>query len=75
MLSLDVEMRVKVGEFIGKDVCVWYYIEIFLPELFLHFDYIVAQPVFSSELKTIWEVIDFLVLVQIVVDVRLKCLA
>jgi hypothetical protein len=64
-------MSVEVTEFIWKNVGVWYEIEVAFPELFLHADHIIAKSVLSSDLITLREMIDFLVLIQAFIQVAL----
>lgn len=68
------EVAVEISEFIRQDVSVRYHIECLFPKALLHFDNISAEPVLSGELKALWEVIDFLIFVHVVVYVRLVTL-
>ena len=67
-------MRVEVGKLVREDVRVRQNIEDFLAEALLHLYDVFAQTVFSSQLIRHREVIDLLVLVHGLVDVRLDAL-
>ena len=54
-----------------QDKSLWYEVEIRLRILFLHFDYINRKSIFSRELKAQWEMIDFLRLVQSLIEISL----
>jgi len=64
-------MCVEIAELIRQDVGVRHEVEVLLAEAFLHPDYVVAQAVLPGDLVTRWEMVDFLVLVQAFIDVRL----
>lgn len=63
-----VEMGIKVGKLSRQHVGVGNDVKSIFSVLFLHFDYIGAESVFSSEFKRIRKVIDFLVIEQLIVD-------
>ena len=65
------EVGVEVSELIGEDVGVRNDVETVFAELLLHFDNIFAKAVFPGELARAGKVVDFLVLVEVVVDVLL----
>lgn len=64
-------MRLEVLELVGQDVRVWDYIKMVFSKSFLHFNEVVAESVLSSNFKARREVVDFLVFIQSLVQVRL----
>ena len=61
---------VKVAELIGQDVRVWYKVKWLFAETLLHAHHVKAKAVFACNFMALWEVINFLVLVQTLVLVR-----
>lgn len=64
-------MRVKISEFIRQIVGVWDDVEGLFAELLLEFDNINAKSILPRQFETIWEVVDLLVLIKIVINVLL----
>ena len=64
-------MLIELAKFIRQNICVGYEVEVLLAVPLLHPDDVEAQSIFSCDLMTLWEVIDFLVLVQTLVEVTL----
>ena len=69
LLSQLVEMTVEVGKFIRKVVGIRDNVKCLFAKLVLHLHDIGTEPIFSGKLKAIGEMIDFLIFVQIIIDV------
>ena len=63
------KVRVKVCEFVRQIISIWNNIKFFFSKLFLHFDYVTTKSVFAREFKTVWEMVDFLVFIEVIVNV------
>ena len=48
----------EIMKLIRQDVCVRHEIKLISAKSLLHFDYIVAKPIFSSDFVTLWEMVD-----------------
>jgi hypothetical protein len=64
-------VSVEVSEFVGKDVGVRHEVKVMFSKSFLHFYYVVAESVLPCDLVGRREVVDLLVLVKTLVQVRL----
>ena len=62
---------VKFAKFIREDVRIWDKVEILFPISFLHSDKVEAQPILSSNLMTLWKMIDFLIFIKTLIKVAL----
>ncbi len=69
LLSQLVKMTIKICEFIGQIIGVRNDVECFFAKFLLHLDDIGAKSIFSSDLDTIWKVIDFLVIIETFIDI------
>lgn len=75
LLLLAVEMVIEVSEFVWKVVRIWNDVEWLLAILLLHFDYVCTKSILSGELVAARKMIDLLVIIQVIIDVRLIALA
>lgn len=57
-------VSVEIAKLIGKNICVWDKVKGSLPELLLHSNHVIAQPILPGDLIGLREVIDLLELVQ-----------
>lgn len=71
MLLKFLVMRVEIAELIRQDVGVRHEVKVLLAKAFLHPHYVVAKSILPGDLVTRWEMVDFLILVQAFIDVRL----
>lgn len=71
MLFQLLVVLIELSEFIGKNVSIWYEVKVLLTILLLHPNNIEAKSIFSSNLITLREVIDFLILVEPFIEVAL----
>ena len=69
MLLKFLVVCVEISEFIWQDVRIRNEIEILLSELFLHPHHVVAERVLPRDFVTLREVVQFLILVQPLVNV------
>ena len=70
-----VKMAVEIRKLIWQIVSIGNDVERLFPKPLLHLDDVGAEPVLPGQLKTVWEMVDLLILVQIVVDVGFVRLA
>lgn len=64
-------MLVKYAEIVWDDVGIWNEIEQLSPKLFLQFQEVYCHPIFPGDLVRLRKVVDFLVLIQTFVKIRL----
>ena len=62
-------MAIKVSEFIRKVIRVWDDVKGLLSKFLLHLDDIGTKTILSSKLKTVWKMIDLLILIHALVYV------
>ena len=75
LLSQLVKVTVEVSELIWEDVGIGNDVEGLLAEALLHLDDVCAKPIFPRQLEAVWEMIDLLILIHVVVNVGLVALA
>ena len=56
-------MLIEFTELIRQDVSIWYKVKVLFAKLLLHSDGVKAKPIFTGDLMTLWEMVDFLVLI------------
>lgn len=71
MLFQFLVVFIKLTKFIRKDISVRYKVKMLLAIFFLHSDDIETQSVLSGDLMALWEVVNFLVLIQTFVQIAL----
>lgn len=71
MLLQLLVVLVELSEFIWQDVSVGNEIKVLLPISLLHPDHIKAEPILPRNLVALWEMVDFLILVQSFVQIAL----
>lgn len=71
LLSQLMEMAVKICELVWQIVSIWNDIKGLLAKFLLHLDDIGTKTIFSCELKTVWEMVDLLVVIEALVNVLL----
>jgi hypothetical protein len=58
------EMGIEITKLIWQNVSVWDKVKVLLSILFLHTNHVEAKSIFSSDFIALWEMIDFLVLIE-----------
>ena len=56
-------------KFVWQDVSIWDEVKLLSAISLLHLDVVVAQPIFSCNLITLWEMVDSLELIQTLIQV------
>jgi hypothetical protein len=67
-----VEMGIKIGKLIWKNVSIWDYVKIFFAKLLLHLNYVIAKSILPCELKRLREMVNLLSLTQAFILIQLK---
>ena len=63
-------MSVEVTELVREDICVRHKVKVLLSIALLHTDHVEAAPILAGDLMTLWEMIDFLVLIESLIKIR-----
>lgn len=71
MLLQLLVVLVELTKFIWQNVSIGNKVKVLLSISFLHSDNVKAEPIFSCDFVTLWEVIDLLVLIEAFVQVAL----
>ena len=64
-------MFIELTELIRQNIGVWSEVKVLFSKLFLHSDSVETKPIFTGDLMTLWEMVDFLVLIQAFVKIAL----
>ena len=70
MLFQLLVVSVEVTEFVREDVSVGHEVEVLLAELLLHPHHVEAESIFPGYLVALREVVDLLVLIEALIEVR-----
>lgn len=62
-------MLIKFSKLIWEDISIGDKVEMLLSEFFLHPDDVEAKTIFPGDLVTLWEMVDFLVLIKPLIQV------
>jgi len=71
MLLQFLVVLIEFSKFIREDVSIWYKVKMLFSKSFLHSDNIEAKSVLPGDLMTLREMINFLVLIQALIEITL----